>query len=54
MVTSAQSLINSETSAECQKPERANACTGLLQERETGGGMIVLIGFAARVEGTIV
>lgn len=54
MVTSAQSLINSETSAECQKPERLSARTGLLPEWETGGGKIVLIGLATRVEGTIV
>lgn len=54
MATSARSLVNSETSAECRKPELLNACTGLLSERETGGGRIVLIGFAARVEGMIV
>lgn len=54
MAANAQSLINSGTSAECQKPERLSARIGLLPEWETGGGKIVLIGLATRVEGTII
>lgn len=54
MAANEQSLINSGILAECRKPERLSACTGLLPERETGGGRIVLTGLATRAEGTIV